>query len=213
MRLILPLLVLFSLMATGCASSIDVVDTASDDSAGGVVADDSGPIEIAPPLDDTVETYPPETVQPSEEQPEEASPPTTEAISEIDPLWSSDFPEIVDALRAAEARWSETTPRRYLISWSLSCFCPPTVYTDEIADGGVVSHEADNTDTWIETTGVTMEDLISQVELALLDNPAFMSAEFDPETGALISYYVDPYAEMADEEYGVTVHSVTVLND
>ncbi|MFT7476616.1 MAG: hypothetical protein ACI81L_003573, partial [Verrucomicrobiales bacterium] len=108
-------------------------------------------------------------------------------------------------------RWEATELTDYVVTWSPSCFCPSVTFSDTIVSGEVVSHEVDG-ETFYETTGKTIGDLLSEIQLALDDDPFQIDAEFDDETGAVVSYWVDVEEMMADEEYGVVVHSVTATD-
>lgn len=110
-------------------------------------------------------------------------------------------------LDAARDRWAAAEMTEYVLEWSPTCFCPAVTFTDTISAGQVVSHEEEG-ESFFESTGKTMDDLFSEIQLALDDGPFQIEAEFDPGNGAVRSYYVDVEEMMADEEYGVVVHSV-----
>jgi hypothetical protein len=80
-------------------------------------------------------------------------------------------------------------------------------FNDTIVDGEVISHDAD--ETFFEMDGMTMDDMFAEIQQAVADEPFHIEAEFDAETGAVISYWVDVDHRMADEEHGIVVHSVT----
>jgi len=110
-------------------------------------------------------------------------------------------------LQAAQERWNTADITSYVVAWSPTCFCPAVTFTDTVVDGAVDSHKAD--ETFFEMDGMTIDDMFAEIQLALDDEPFHIEAEFDEETGAVISYWVDVDERMADEEHGIVVHSVT----
>ncbi len=144
-------------------------------------------------------------VAPEDTDPTDVTPPTTEAPpSSIAP---NNFPEVTADLVAARERWRAAAITDYVMTWSPSCFCPASTFTDTVNAGVLVDHQKSG-DTFYQTTGWTMDDLFSNIELVLADDPARVEAEFDPETGAVISYWVDLDEMMADEEFGIEVVSL-----
>jgi hypothetical protein len=85
------------------------------------------------------------------------------------------------------------------------CFCPETVWTDTIAAGEVVAHEAASDDSFFDPGERTMEDLFDDIEDVIDNGFATLDLEFDDETGAVERYWVDIEELMADEEHGVEV--------
>jgi len=113
-------------------------------------------------------------------------------------------------LAVARAQWADSAPATYVLTLRELCFCPETVWTETIADGVVVSHEPSTAEAAYDPGPRTMEDLFDEVQGAIDAGYATIELEVDPETGALVSYWVDVDEMTADEEYGVEVVSLTV---
>ncbi|MDZ7674582.1 MAG: DUF6174 domain-containing protein [Acidimicrobiales bacterium] len=109
-------------------------------------------------------------------------------------------------LDAAQDRWREAGIDDYELEWSVQCFCPLTSYVDTIEDGEVVDHRPAPENDGVEDPGPkTMEDIFGEVQAAIDSEPDSLSVEYDPDTGAVDGYFVDPDERAADEEYGLSV--------
>ena len=126
------------------------------------------------------------------------APPTT-----LDP----DTPE--GALAAARARWAENGLASYRLATTEICFCPETLWRNTVVDGEVVSHEPAGEQAFFDPGPRSMVTLYDEIAAAIDAGYETLDVEYHPETGAVISYYVDVDAMMADEEYGVRVTSLT----
>ena len=113
------------------------------------------------------------------------------------------------ALAAARRRWAENGLTSYRLATAEICFCPETAWVNTIVDGVVVTHEASGDASFFDPGPRSMETLFDEIAAAIADGYETLDAEYHPETGAAISYYVDVEALMADEEYGVQVTSLT----
>lgn len=119
-----------------------------------------------------------------------------------DPIDANDPAE---RLAAARQTWAENGPTSYVLITQLQCFCPVTEWKNVVVDGEVTSTVATGEDTFIEPQAQTMETLFDEVESAIRDGYAHLDLEFAPDTGALLSYWVDVDERMADEEHGVVI--------
>ena len=117
-----------------------------------------------------------------------------------------DTPE--GALAAARERWAANGPRAYRLTTSEICFCDVIEWVNTVIDGEVVSHEAVNEGTLFDPGPRSMETIFDEIAAAIAEGYETLDAEYDAETGAVVRYYVDG-ANVADEEYGVQVISLT----
>ena len=108
-------------------------------------------------------------------------------------------------LAVARAQWADSAPATYVLTLRELCFCPETVWTETIADGVVVSHEPS---TWVHPGPPPGGSLRRRGRST--PGTRVIELEVDPETGVLVSYWVDVDEMTADEEYGVEVVSLTV---
>jgi hypothetical protein len=113
-----------------------------------------------------------------------------------------------ERLKTARARWTENGLESYRLSTREVCFCPETIWVDVVVDGEVVSHNPAGDATVYDPGERTMESLFGVVEQAIEVGYAELNLELDPESGALISYWVDVDERSADEEHGVEVLSL-----
>ncbi len=116
-------------------------------------------------------------------------------------------------LAAARARWAEHAPASYVLTTRQLCFCPESVWADTVVDGEVVGHVALSDDAFFDPGGTTMEGLFDEVDAAITSGFAALDLEFDPDTGALVRYWVDVDERTADEEHGVEVMLLEPLDD
>jgi hypothetical protein len=115
-------------------------------------------------------------------------------------------------LDAAVARWSEQGPTSYTMITQQLCFCPQQEWSDTILDGEVTEHVALTDDAFFDPGPTTMPSLFADVQEVIDGGYAALDLEFDPETGALVRYFVDIDERMADEESGVDVLSLEPLS-
>jgi hypothetical protein len=113
------------------------------------------------------------------------------------------------ALAAARARWAENGLVSYRLVTTEICFCPETAWLNTIVDGNVVSHEPSGDESFFDPGPRSMETLFDEIATVIDTGYESLDVEYHPETGAVISYYVDVDAMMADEEHGVRVTSLT----
>ncbi|MDG2232472.1 MAG: DUF6174 domain-containing protein, partial [Ilumatobacter sp.] len=79
---------------------------------------------------------------------------------------------------------------------------------DTVVDGEVTEHVALTDDAFFDPGPATMLSLFTAVQMVIDEGYATLDLEFDPETGALVRYFVDIDRRMADEESGVEVLSL-----
>ena len=109
------------------------------------------------------------------------------------------------ALAAARQRWADNGLTSYRMTAAETCFCPETVWVHTVVDGQVTSHEPASAEPLFDPGPRTMETLFDEIADAIADGYAALDTDYDPDTGAVISYYVDIDEMMADEEHGVRV--------
>lgn len=112
-------------------------------------------------------------------------------------------------LDAARERWAAHGLPSYRMTTSEICFCPETRWVNTVVDGEVTDHSSASDETLFDPGPRTMETLFDEIADAIAEGFETLDAEYDPETGAVVSFYVDVEAEMADEEYGVRVNVLT----
>lgn len=112
-------------------------------------------------------------------------------------------------LAAARQRWAESGLDSYRLETAEICFCPETRWTNTVVDGEVTDHAPLSDEAVFDPGPRTMETLFDSIARAIEEGYETLDAEYDAETGAVVSYYVDVEANMADEEYGVSVTSLT----
>ncbi|MEZ5247333.1 MAG: DUF6174 domain-containing protein [Acidimicrobiales bacterium] len=113
------------------------------------------------------------------------------------------------ALAAARERWAENGLASYRLATTEICFCPETGWVNTIVDGVVVTHEPADDESFFDPGPRSMETLFDEIAAVIDAGYETLDVEYHPETGAVISYYVDVDAMMADEEHGVRVTSLT----
>jgi hypothetical protein len=89
------------------------------------------------------------------------------------------------------------------------CFCPESVWVETVVEGVIASHEPAAEGGFYDPGPRAMDDLFDEVQAAIDAGYASLELEVDPETGALVRYWVDVDERMADEEHGVEVMSLT----
>lgn len=117
-----------------------------------------------------------------------------------------------DRLDQARARWAEQEAN-YRLTVRQLCFCPETIWVDTVVGGQIVSHEPSSSESLFDPGERTMDALFDEVQSAIDGGYARLELEFDPETGALIRYWVDVSEQMADEEHGVEVEVGPVTDE
>ena len=106
----------------------------------------------------------------------------------------------------ARRRWEAAGIDDYELAWTVRCFCPRTAFTDTIVDGEVVSHEQDpDSDALHDPGPKTVPLIFDEVQAAIDEEPATLEVTYDPETGAVTSWWADYRLDMADEEQGLDV--------
>ncbi len=111
-------------------------------------------------------------------------------------------------LDAAVDRWGTHGPSSYTMVTRQLCFCPEQEWQDTIVDGEVTDHVALIDETSFDPGPATMLTLFAAIQSIIDDGYASLDLSFDPETGALVQYFVDIDERMADEESGVQVISI-----
>ncbi len=128
---------------------------------------------------------------------------STTTTSQPPPTVESDQPEA--QLAAARALWDDTGPDDYRLTLTELCFCPEMVWIETVAGGVVTSHEPGSDESFYDPGPRTMIDLFDEVQDIIDAGYATLELELDPDTGALVRYWVDVEKMMADEEHGVIV--------
>ncbi len=123
--------------------------------------------------------------------------------SQPPPTAAPDQPEA--QLATARARWDDTGPDDYRMTLTELCFCPETVWIETVVGGVVTSHEPGSDESFYDPGPRSMVDLFDEVQDIIDAGYAILELEFDPDTGALVRYWVDIEESMADEEHGVVV--------
>ena len=112
-------------------------------------------------------------------------------------------------LAAARARWAEHGLIYYQLTTAELCFCPQTQWMNTVVEGVVVDHQPTTDDAFFDPGARSMDTLFDEIEAAIAEGYETLEAEYDPETGAVIRYWVDVAANIADEEHGVEVIALT----
>lgn len=109
-------------------------------------------------------------------------------------------------LDAARARWEAAGITDYQLRWTLRCFCPQSTFVDTIEDGQVVQHrEAPGSEAFDDPGPKTMETIFGEVQDAIDSEPFSLEVDYDAQTGAVQSYFVDEAENIVDEEHGLDV--------
>lgn len=107
-------------------------------------------------------------------------------------------------LDRARDRWERAGIEDYTLAWSQLCFCPYTAFVDTVVDGISISHVPEPaSEGTVDPGPTTMTDLFDAVQDAIDTDPADLDVVYDPDTGAVVSFFVDVSEMMADEEYGI----------
>ena len=161
-------------------------------------SDDAAPVDTLPNSAATT------TVAPS------TAPPITAVAVTEPPIGDDGFDpaEAQAQLDAAAARWDAQGLTSYTIVTQQLCFCPEQEWSDTVVDGEVTEHVALTDDAFFDPGPATMLSLFTAVQMVIDEGYATLDLEFDPETGALVRYFVDIDRRMADEESGVEVLSL-----
>ena len=113
------------------------------------------------------------------------------------------------ALAAARQRWADNGLTSYRLTTSELCFCPETNWVNTVVDGEVTGHEPVGEGPFYDPGPRTMETLFDEIDAAIAEGYETLDVEYHPETGAVVRYWVDVAANIADEEHGVQVTSLT----
>jgi hypothetical protein len=146
---------------------------------------------------------------PATEVPVTAVPVTDPPVAVTDPLVDDDAQAQLDS---AVARWNGQGPTSYTMITQQLCFCPPQEWSDTVVDGEVTEHVALTDDAFFDPGPATMSSLFADVQEVIDAGYAALDLAFDPETGALIRYFVDIDERMADEESGIEVLTLEPLS-
>ncbi len=138
---------------------------------------------------------------------------TAATTTTTDPTTTLDPASPGARLAAARDRWAVNGLQAYSMETRESCFCRPETWIDTVIDGAVVSHDPTSHDAFFDPGARTMEDLFDEIEAAITEGYATIDLEFDPNTGAVVSWWVDVSEMMADEEHGVDVISLDPIPD
>ncbi len=129
--------------------------------------------------------------------------PTPDPPTEPDP----DGPT-VSSLDDAEALWEAADLTDYDMTYREVCFCPEVRIMVTVRDGQVTETvslgEFDP-----QRDGRTVESLFAEIRQAFDEGAASVNVEYDAELGHPTGYFIDFSEEMADEEFGITVESLT----
>ena len=118
--------------------------------------------------------------------------------------------DLEDETEAAQEDWADARPSRYEIVVEQHCYCD-LFTTRTTVDGAAVS--AVRVDTGESTKPLHVEALFDEMLRYLDDDYADAKAEFDSTWHYPTSFYVDPDAHMADEEWGFTVSCFATGDD
>ena len=104
------------------------------------------------------------------------------------------------ALQEARERWERADIDDYRWTFRRLCFCPPLRVRVDVVDGRAQEPtvlEGDQTETDVDF--LTMEDLFAEIEedIEVADE---VSADYDPETGAVIRVRSDHDLDATDDE-------------
>lgn len=133
--------------------------------------------------------------------------------------------ELLARLRAAEQRWEANQPLRYRMTGQRDCFCPeewrgPVVLEVVRAQRGSgmeeirrATYASSGAELSAEIREVfhPVQGLFTLLRQAIVQNAYSIEAEFDATLGYPKRIWIDYNAQMADEETGYTVTSVTPL--
>lgn len=140
------------------------------------------------------------------------SDPSTNDAPVTDPPATTPVDDSAQAqLDAAVTRWNEVGSTSYTLLTRPLCFCPQQEWQDTVIDGEVTEHVALTDDIFFDPGPRTMLSLFAEVQAVIDDGYASLDLSFDPDTGALVRYFVDIDERMADEEFGVEVISIEPL--
>jgi len=108
-------------------------------------------------------------------------------------------------LADARQKWADNGPATYVMTTKLICFCPEIAWKNTVIDGQVAEIVSVGPEGFIEPRTQTMETLFDEVDTTIREGYETLNLEFDDDTGALIGYWVDVDARIADEEHGVEI--------
>ena len=114
---------------------------------------------------------------------------------------------VEDQLEAARQRWDDAGISDYTMVYQPVCFCPEQHFTVTVEDDVVVSSSIDGAGMGIPT--LTVDDLFDEIQSAIDDGAAHIDVTYDDDLGYPVSHWVDESENIADEEHGVTVESLT----
>ena len=189
-RRVLPLLVAIITVAAACGSDGDAANATL-------------------PAPDVQNTEVPGTQVSSTDVPS-TDPPTVD-VPVNEPRVTTLADAAQDQLDAAMARWNDVDSTSYTLVTRQICFCPEQEWQDTVVDGEVIEHLALTGDAFFDPGPTTMLSLFAVVQAVIDGGYASLDLSFDPETGALVRYFVDLDERMADEEHGVEVTSLEQL--
>jgi Family of unknown function (DUF6174) len=110
-------------------------------------------------------------------------------------------------LASARANWKSRALRSYTFTVQKGCFCTPESLepvTITVRDG-VASTVPEHLRAYS-----TIEKVLDSLEAAHKANPEVLNVSFTPE-GWPSTLYIDPYRELADDEYSVTLSGLKPL--
>lgn len=108
----------------------------------------------------------------------------------------------------AEARWEAADLADYEMTYREVCFCPEIIIRVTV-ENGQVTETVSLSEYERDEPGRTVESLFAEIRAAIDDGAASVNAEYDADLGYPTSYFIDFSEEMADEEFGITVQSLT----
>jgi len=132
---------------------------------------------------------------------------------EVDGGYAIEVSELVDLgaatgeLDSAEARWAASGITSYQMTYREACFCPEIIVQVTVVDGAVVE-TASLGDFDPGGPGRTVEDLFDEIRSAFASGAVSVVATYDLDLGYPTEYFVDYAANIADEEFGITVQSL-----
>ncbi len=111
-------------------------------------------------------------------------------------------------LDQAEARWEAADIADYDMTYREVCFCPEIRIMVTVRDGQVTETvslgELDP-----DRPGRTVETLFAELRQAIDEGAVSVNVEYHPDLGYPTAYFIDFSEQIADEEFGITVESLT----
>ena len=113
-------------------------------------------------------------------------------------------------LALARQRWAATRPAAYAITVRVSCFCMEAgrAAVHEVRGTQLVARRDAATGEALPimpALAITVDDLFARIDAAQTSGAQVVRARYDPTRGHPVELYIDQSAQLADDEYDVTV--------